>query len=218
MIKTLACHKAEPTVLSNHAVNSDNTTMNKAQWPANWRSTRSWTLNLYPPAWREAASSATRPGSVASGTALTRPRLAGDVFDVQRATAQPFDVEAQVAGLGRVAGGVSGHGRYHRHRRAVADHGHGQRATQGMHPARLAGRELDPRAGRVARQAAGDRRGAAERVEGMAALDEHLRAVGFGAAVPDVVDDRPADVVQQRQAQRPARLVLDDREGFRPPV
>src|SRR6266700_3754139 len=31
MIKTLACHKAEPTVLSNHAVNSDNTTMNKAQ-------------------------------------------------------------------------------------------------------------------------------------------------------------------------------------------
>ena len=31
MIKTLACHKAEPTVLSNQAMNSDNTTMNKAQ-------------------------------------------------------------------------------------------------------------------------------------------------------------------------------------------
>ena len=49
-------------------------------------------------------------------------------------------------------------------------------------------------------------------------LDEHLRAGGFGAAVPDVVDDRPADVVQQRQAQPPARLVLDDRDRPRPPV
>ena len=51
----------------------------------NWRSTRSWTLNLYPPAWRDAARSATRPSSVASGTALTRPRLAEDILDVQRA-------------------------------------------------------------------------------------------------------------------------------------
>src|SRR3984893_5001995 len=185
----------------------------RRQWPAIWRSTLSWTLNLYPPAWREAASSATRPCSVASGTALTRRRLAGDVFDVQRATSQPFDVKAQVVGLGRVARGVSEHGRYHRHRRAVTDHGHGQRAAQGMHPARLAGLELDPRPGRVTRQPAGDRRGAAERVEGMAVLDEHLRTGGFGAAMADVVDDGPADVVQQRQAQRPARLVLDDREG-----
>src|SRR6266480_7797617 len=32
MIKTLTCHKAEPTVLSNQAKNSDNTTMNQVQW------------------------------------------------------------------------------------------------------------------------------------------------------------------------------------------
>jgi len=49
-------------------------------------------------------------------------------------------------------------------------------------------------------------------------LDEHLRAGGLGAATPDVVDDRPADVLQQRQAERPARLVLDDRDPLRPPV
>src|SRR6516165_6871645 len=135
----------------------------RRQWPANWRSTRSWTLNRYPPAWREATSSATRPGSVISGTALTRPGLAGDVFDVQRATSQPFDFETQVVGLGRVAGGMSEHGRYHRYRRAVADHGNGQRATQGMHPAGLIRREVDSRAGSVARQPTGDRRGAPER-------------------------------------------------------
>src|SRR6266568_462176 len=63
-----------------------------------------------------------------------------------------------------------------------------------MHPARLVRRELDPRAGSVARQPGGDRRGAPERAGGVAVLDEHLRAGGFGAAVPDVVDDRPADV------------------------
>src|ERR1019366_106479 len=57
--------------------------------------TRSWTLNLYPPAWREATRSATRSGSVVSGTALTRPRQFEDVFDVQRAMPQPFDVEPQ---------------------------------------------------------------------------------------------------------------------------
>ena len=114
--------------------------------------------------------------------------------------------------------GVSQHGRYHRHRRAAADHGNGQRAAQGMHPADLARRELDPGAGSVSRQPGGDRRGAPERVERVTVLDEHLRAGRLGAAAPDVVDDRPADVVQQRQAQRPARLVLDDRDLLRPPV
>ena len=62
-----------------------------------------------------------------------------------------------------------------------------------MHPARVPGRELDPRAGRVARQPGGDRGGAAERAERVTVLDEHPRARGLGAAVPDVVDDRPAD-------------------------
>src|SRR5262245_41501403 len=57
-----------------------------------------------------------------------------------------------------------------------------------MHPACLAGREADSCAGSVARQAGGDRRGAPERTEGVAVLDEHLRAGGFGAAVADVVD------------------------------
>ena len=141
-----------------------------------------------------------------------------DVLDVQRATAQPFDVEPQVVGLGRVARGVSQHGRHHRHRRAVADHGNGQRAAQGMHPADLARRELDPGAGSVSRQPGGDRRGAPERVERVTVLDEHLRAGRLGPAASDVVDDRPADVVEQRQAQRPARLVLDDRDLLRPPV
>ena len=32
MIKTLAYHKAEPTVLSNHAVNCHNTTMNEVHF------------------------------------------------------------------------------------------------------------------------------------------------------------------------------------------
>ncbi len=49
----------------------------------------------------------------------------------------------------------------------------------------------------------------------MTVLDEHLRAGRLGAAVSDVVDDRPADVVEQRQAERPARLVLDDRDPLR---
>ncbi len=114
--------------------------------------------------------------------------------------------------------GVPQHGRHHRHRRAVADHGHGQRAAQGMHPADLARRELDPGAGGVPRQPGGDRGGAPERVERVTVLDEHLRAGRLGTAASDVVDDRPADVVQQRQAQRPARLVLDDRDLLRPPV
>jgi hypothetical protein len=57
-----------------------------------------------------------------------------------------------------------------------------------------------------------------KRVERVTVLDEHLRAGRLRAAVPDVVDDRPADVVQQRQAQRPARLVLNDRDLLRPPV
>jgi hypothetical protein len=34
-----------------------------------------------------------------------------------------------------------------------------------------------------------------ERVERVTMLDEHLRAGRLGAAAPDVVDDRPADVV-----------------------
>jgi hypothetical protein len=80
------------------------------QWSANWRRTRSWTLNRYPPAWRKVTRSAIRSGSVVSGIALTRPGSFDDVFDVQRATAQPFDVEPQVAGLGRIGRGVSQHG------------------------------------------------------------------------------------------------------------
>src|SRR5439155_4739159 len=43
MIKTLACRKAESTVLSNQAVSCDNTTMNQAQWLRTVR-TRSTTL------------------------------------------------------------------------------------------------------------------------------------------------------------------------------
>src|ERR1019366_1959283 len=86
--------------------------------------------NLYPPAWREVTRSAIRSGSVVSGIALTSPGPLDDVFDVQRAAAQPFDVEPQVVSLGRIARGVSQHGRYHRHRSAVADHRHGQRAAQ----------------------------------------------------------------------------------------
>ena len=58
---------------------------------------------------------------------------------------------------------------------AVADHGHGQRAAQGVHPADLARRELDPGAGSVSRQPGGDRRGAPKRVERVTMLDEHLR-------------------------------------------
>ena len=52
----------------------------------------------------------------------------------------------------------------------------------------------------------------------MTMLDEHLRADRFGAAAFDVVDDRPADVVEQRKTERPARFVLNNRDLFRPPV
>jgi hypothetical protein len=52
----------------------------------------------------------------------------------------------------------------------------------------------------------------------VAVLDEHLAADRFGAAVPDVVDDRPADVVEQRKTKPPARLVLNNRDRLRPPV
>src|ERR1039458_384827 len=44
-----------------------------------------------------------------SGIALTSPGPLDDVFDVQRAAAQPFDVEPQVVSLGRIARGVSQH-------------------------------------------------------------------------------------------------------------
>ena len=63
---------------------------------ADWRRTRCWTSNLYPPAWRKATPPAIGSGSVVSGMTLTRPGPFDDVFDVQRATAQPFDVEPQV--------------------------------------------------------------------------------------------------------------------------
>ena len=43
MIKTLACRKAESTVLSNQAVSCDNTTMNQAQWAAELAA-RVWTI------------------------------------------------------------------------------------------------------------------------------------------------------------------------------
>ena len=47
MIKTLTCHKAEPTVLSNQAMNSDNTTMNQAQFPPSFaEAVRAWLLVL----------------------------------------------------------------------------------------------------------------------------------------------------------------------------
>src|SRR6266566_2308111 len=66
------------------------------------RSQSSWTRAAV--AWREATRPAIRSGSVVSGTALTTRRGPfDDVFDVQRATAQPFGVEPQVVGLGRVA-------------------------------------------------------------------------------------------------------------------
>ncbi len=51
MIKTPACHKAESTVLSNHAVNCHNTTMNEVQCPRQHR-------------WRD-ADEAPDPGALA---------------------------------------------------------------------------------------------------------------------------------------------------------
>jgi predicted ester cyclase len=46
MIKTLACHKAEPTVPSNQAVSSDDTTMNQVQWVENCLGLTGWTIGL----------------------------------------------------------------------------------------------------------------------------------------------------------------------------
>jgi len=110
------------------------------------------TLNLYPPARREATRSAMRAGSVISDIAPTAPRcLFDDVFDVERATPQSFDVEAQVVGLGRVAGGVpntaetTGIGVL----LAIMATASAPRASASR---RLARRELDPGTRRVPRQ------------------------------------------------------------------
>ena len=47
---------------------------------------------------------------------------------------------------------------------------------------------------------------------------EHLRALACRPAVPDVVDDRPADVLEQRQLHPPAGLGLHHREPVAGPV
>ena len=55
-----------------------------------------------------------QPGQHDSQASCSRRGPVDDVFDVQRATAQPFDIEPQVVRLGRVAGCMPQHGRHHR--------------------------------------------------------------------------------------------------------
>ena len=57
-----------------------------------------------------------------------------------------------------------------------------------------------------------------ERADRGGVPQEHLRAVAGGPAVADVVDDRPADVLQQRQLHPLAGLGLHHRQPVAGPV
>ena len=57
-----------------------------------------------------------------------------------------------------------------------------------------------------------------ERADRGGVPEEHLRAVASWAAVPDVVDDRPADVLEQRQLDPVAGLGLHHRQPITGPV
>jgi hypothetical protein len=57
-----------------------------------------------------------------------------------------------------------------------------------------------------------------ERADRGGVPEEHLRAVACRAAVPEVVDDRPADVLEQRQRHPTAGLGLHHRQPVAGPV
>ena len=57
-----------------------------------------------------------------------------------------------------------------------------------------------------------------ERADRRGMPQKHLRAIAAWAAVADVVDDRPADVLEQRQHDPPAGLRLHHRELIARPV